>query len=453
MWGFIITNFTPNSPHTASKQSQTPGRVKRFFFLIPLALLLGACMGQNNPTAAPTSGAAITEAPAGQPAPTQVIQASPSATPVPTQAIAGSSTPASAATSQQSPTETAQPPTATATILATTQASTPASPTPTAAASPTATTPPPAATTPPPTTEAPSPTPANPQGSTSGGCTNLASFAADLTIPDDTLIDQGTQFVKTWRIYNAGTCTWTSQYALVFTDGNAMGAPTSTALPETAPGGTVDLSLTMTAPQQGGPAYGDWLLQNAQGDRFGVGLPASGAIWVRINVKYLGQNADLPSLPVTTTQTINKSGCAFQRNPGYESQILGLINQQRQNYGLKPLTPNVALSNAALFYSTDMACNNRVDFSRHTDSSGNRWYQRINAQGYSYSVALENVYVGNPTYGGPDGTPQGAISWWMNSPIHKANILNPDVTQIGIGYVYVANSDYGGYYTTDFASP
>jgi uncharacterized protein YkwD len=276
---------------------------------------------------------------------------------------------------------------------------------------------------------------------------------ADVTIPDDTLIDQGAQFEKTWRIYNAGTCSWTAQYALVFVEGNAMGAPASSPLPEAAPGATVDLSLNMTAPQQGGPAYGDWLLQNVQGDRFGVGYPPSGGIWVRINVKYLGGGAELPSLPLTTTQTINQSGCAFQRNPGYESQVLGLINQQRQNYGLDPLAPNVALSNAALYYSTDMACNNRTDFSRHTDSLGNRWYQRINAQGYSYSVALENVYVGNPTYGGPDGTPQGAISWWMNSPIHKANILNPNVTQIGIGYVFVENSAYGGYFTTDFASP
>jgi uncharacterized protein YkwD len=350
--------------------------------------------------------------------------------------------------SQQNPTETAPPPTATP--PAPTKA--PPSPTPTQAASPSATTPP-TATTAPTATQAPSATPASTQGSVSASCTDLAAFVADVTIPDDTLIDQGARFEKTWRIYNAGTCPWTSQYALVFADGNAMGAPASNPLPETGPGATIDLSLNLTAPQQGGPAYSDWLLQNDQGDRFGLGLPASGAMWVRINVKYLAQNVDLPSLPITTTQTINQSGCAYQRNPGYESQVLGLINQQRQNYGLDPLTPNVALSNAALYYSTDMACNNRTDFTRHTDSLGNRWYQRINAQGYSYSVALENVYVGNPTYGGPDGTPQGAISWWMNSSIHKANILNPDVTQIGIGYVFVSDSAYGGYFTTDFASP
>jgi uncharacterized protein YkwD len=45
------------------------------------------------------------------------------------------------------------------------------------------------------------------------------------------------------------------------------------------------------------------------------------------------------------------------------------------------------------------------------------------------------------------------MNWWMGSPIHKANILNPDVTEIGIAYVYTSNSDNGGYYTTDFASP
>jgi uncharacterized protein YkwD len=450
MQGHVTVHIARNSKTTASMQLQTLGQVKRFFVLIPLALLLVACMGQINQTATPVNKASRTETPAGQPISTQASPVIPTATPVATQVVIATLLPTSEAESPQKSTETSQPPAATAT--ASRPSTTPASPTLTEMASPTAT-PLPTATTPPTTTEAPSATPTSPLGSTSGGCTNLASFVADVTVPDDTLIDQGAQFVKTWRIYNAGTCTWTSQYALVFADGSAMGAPVSNALPETAPGATVDLSLNMTAPQQGGPSYGDWLLQTAQGERFGVGLPSSGAIWVRINVKYLGQNADWPSLPITTTQTINQSGCAFQRNPGYESQILALINQQRQNFSLDPLKPNVALSNAALYYSTDMACKNRTDFTRHTDSSGNRWYQRINAQGYSYSVALENVYVGNPTYGGSDGTPQGAISWWMNSPIHKANILNPDVTQIGIGYVFVANSDYGGYYTTDFASP
>ena len=79
-----------------------------------------------------------------------------------------------------------------------------------------------------------------------------------------------------------------------------------------------------------------------------------------------------------------------------------------------------------------------------------RWYERIGAQGYAYSKAFENVYVGNPAYG---GTPQTAMNWWMNSTVHRDNILNPDVTQIGIAYAYTDTSDYGGYYTVDFATP
>lgn len=43
-------------------------------------------------------------------------------------------------------------------------------------------------------------------------------------------------------------------------------------------------------------------------------------------------------------------------------------------------------------------------------------------------------------------TPQSAIA-----KIYRDNLLNPDVSEIGIGYVFVADSDFGGYYTTDFA--
>ena len=89
-----------------------------------------------------------------------------------------------------------------------------------------------------------------------------------------------------------------------------------------------------------------------------------------------------------------------------------------------------------------MACNGFVD---HNGSDGSTWYQRVAAQGYENSAsARENIYVGDPAFG---GTPQGAFDWWMNSQVHRDNILNPNVTEIGIGYVYLSGSPYGGYYT------
>jgi uncharacterized protein YkwD len=93
-----------------------------------------------------------------------------------------------------------------------------------------------------------------------------------------------------------------------------------------------------------------------------------------------------------------------------------------------------------------MACN---DFISHNGSDGSTWYDRIKAQGYAnYSSARENIYVGNPAFG---GDAQGAFTWWMNSKIHHDNILYPTVTELGIAYVFNQNSTYAGYYTLDLA--
>ena len=61
---------------------------------------------------------------------------------------------------------------------------------------------------------------------------NQASFVSDVTVPDDTVVPAGSTFVKTWRIRNDGTCTWTpGSYALVFTGGDALSGPDEVNLP------------------------------------------------------------------------------------------------------------------------------------------------------------------------------------------------------------------------------
>jgi uncharacterized protein YkwD len=82
------------------------------------------------------------------------------------------------------------------------------------------------------------------------------------------------------------------------------------------------------------------------------------------------------------------------------------------------------------------------------DQYGSHWTDRIIVHGYSPSYSTENIYVGFPDFG---GIPEGAFDWWMNSQIHRDNILDPKVTEIGVGYVYSDQSSYGGYYTINFA--
>jgi hypothetical protein len=112
-----------------------------------------------------------------------------------------------------------------------------------------------------------------------------AHFVADVTIPDDTPIQAGMVFVKTWRIVNGGSCTWIPGYALVFAGGHAFGAPAATPLSgEVPPGSEVDITLHLTAPTEPGIYQGDWKLRSAAGVYFGFGGDGSETIWTRIQV-------------------------------------------------------------------------------------------------------------------------------------------------------------------------
>jgi uncharacterized repeat protein (TIGR01451 family) len=116
-----------------------------------------------------------------------------------------------------------------------------------------------------------------------------ASFVADVTVPDYTVFAPSTAFLKTWRLKNVGTCTWTTSYKLVFVSGSQMSAPATVAFPTTvAPGATVDLSANMVAPVSAGTYQGNWMLQNASGVYFGIGSSGTGVFWVLIQVSGVG---------------------------------------------------------------------------------------------------------------------------------------------------------------------
>jgi hypothetical protein len=91
-----------------------------------------------------------------------------------------------------------------------------------------------------------------------------AQFIADVTVLDGTNMTPGQTFIKTWRIKNIGTCTW-SGYTLVFDDGNSMGGAASSAIGNTPPGGTLDISINLTAPAAVGNYRGYWRIRNASG--------------------------------------------------------------------------------------------------------------------------------------------------------------------------------------------
>jgi hypothetical protein len=108
----------------------------------------------------------------------------------------------------------------------------------------------------------------------------------DVTIPDDSLLTPGQSFTKTWKLVNAGTCTWTTAYSASFFYGDSLAAPESVALPEDVlPAHSVEISLEMVAPSTPGTYQGNWKLSDPEGSLFGIGPNGDSPFWVRIIVR------------------------------------------------------------------------------------------------------------------------------------------------------------------------
>ena len=112
----------------------------------------------------------------------------------------------------------------------------------------------------------------------------------------------------------------------------------------------------------------------------------------------------------------------------FESDVIDLVNLERAAQGLHPLNYNYSLANAARDHSEDMGLQ---DYFSHTSLDG-----RTVPDG-------ENIAAGQPTA-------ENVVDSWMSSSGHRANILNPNFCDIGVGYAYVAGSTYGHYWTQDF---
>lgn len=121
---------------------------------------------------------------------------------------------------------------------------------------------------------------------TAATCVDAATFVADITVPDGTVMAPSSGFNKIWRIKNSGTCTWNTSYKLVHAGGHLLNA-ISNAFPignTVAPGQTIDLTISMVSPASAGTFQSDWKLQNGQAQVFGIGANRSTPFWVKIVV-------------------------------------------------------------------------------------------------------------------------------------------------------------------------
>lgn len=125
------------------------------------------------------------------------------------------------------------------------------------------------------TTKTPSPavytlTPEGSQPSATRGVPcNDATFLTDVTIPDNTVLDPGESFTKTWRLRNDGSCAWTTDYTVALVSGDALDGE-AVPLPNTVPvNQTVDVSVALKAPLEAGTYTGNWTIRNENGGSFG----------------------------------------------------------------------------------------------------------------------------------------------------------------------------------------
>ena len=117
-------------------------------------------------------------------------------------------------------------------------------------------------------------------------CELRATFLQDLAIPDNTPLAPAEPFTKSWRLRNDGTCVWDEDYVLTFIGGDRMAAASGIPLQHAVlPGGTVDLSIDMLAPEAAGTYQGFWKLADAHGRLFGVGGDGNLSFWVKIEVR------------------------------------------------------------------------------------------------------------------------------------------------------------------------
>ncbi|HLO33106.1 MAG TPA: NBR1-Ig-like domain-containing protein, partial [Anaerolineales bacterium] len=250
----------------------------------------------------------------------------------------------------------------------------------------------------------------------------------------------GKIFTKTWKLKNTGTCPWAG-FTINYASGERMNAPDSVPVPETAAGGTVDLSVDLTAPTGDGTYTTYFSLQSATGESIAIGAEKTFYAKVIVGLgdapAFTQSSSTSPGSPAVSIGDI-KIYCRYNysENAGYVQELASLINQARRDTGLSALNLNPLLTQAAQGHSIDMACNN---FLGHEGSDGSRFGILVYAIGYPGS-SQEIIAI---------GTPQNAMDQWYADIGHWEIVLNTLATEMGIGYAYNANSNFGGYFTVD----
>ena len=142
-----------------------------------------------------------------------------------------------------------------------------------------------------------------------------------------------------------------------------------------------------------------------------------------------------------------KTGMTYEEEQAYKNdrnnfaeQVVTLVNRIRVANGLNKLTTYDKLTEVAQVRAKEI----EISYS-HTRPDGTKCFTALDEAGLRTVTAGENIAKGY-------STPERVVDAWMNSPGHRANILNPSYTMIGVGYVYDPYTTDANYWTQVFMS-
>ncbi|MEK6243834.1 MAG: CAP domain-containing protein [Pseudomonadota bacterium] len=133
-------------------------------------------------------------------------------------------------------------------------------------------------------------------------------------------------------------------------------------------------------------------------------------------------------------------------------RVLDLVNQARAapRYcgsrafsAARPVRWNDSLAEASRLHAEDMA---RYNYFSHIGRDGSDPPQRVKRAGYRYRSISENISAGQMK-------PEDAVAGWIKSPLHCANLMDPEFTEMGAAFAVNARSEMGVYWTQSFGTP
>ncbi|NHA69261.1 CAP domain-containing protein [Phycicoccus flavus] len=137
---------------------------------------------------------------------------------------------------------------------------------------------------------------------------------------------------------------------------------------------------------------------------------------------------------------VSAQPAAAYTNAELEGYVVTFVNAERRKVGCANLRTDARLRTAARKHSWSMKT---YDFFSHTSRDGRTPWDRMRNEGYAYPRA-ENIAAGQRRA-------RDVVAAWMNSPGHRANILDCRNKAVGVG-LSRGRSTYGYYWTQDFGS-